>query len=204
MFYDIFPPILWHEHSCDRKGTRRKLYAYDPKGRITKQRFPEGICQTFTYDDAHRRNSVYYSETGKTEVYEYSKELLTERTIFEDGTEISYEYSDQNLRTRETSRTGAENRWEYDAYGRLIREIAPDGFTLCHEYDENHDLIRTWDSEEREEQNCYDTQHNLLFTKTKIEEGRWQETSYEYDASGRCTAQTLSLIHISEPTRPEP
>ena len=177
----------------DQNGSRYLENEYDIKGRITKQRFPEGICQTFTYDDAHRRNSIYYSETGKTEVYEYNKELLTERTIFEDGTCTAYEYSDQNLRTKETSRTGAEKQWEYDAYGRLTREIAPDGFTLCHEYDENHDLIRTWDSEGRETQNHYDAEHNLLFTKTKIEEGRWQETSYEYDAAGRRTAQTDAL-----------
>ena len=177
----------------DQNGSRYLENEYDIKGRITKQRFPEGICQTFTYDDAHRRNSIYYSETGKTEVYEYNKELLTERTIFEDGTCTAYEYSDQNLRTKETSRTGAEKQWEYDAYGRLIREIAPDGFTLCHEYDENHDLIRTLDSEGRETQNYYDAEHNLLFTKTKIEEGRWQETSYEYDAAGRRTAQTDAL-----------
>ena len=178
----------------DQNGSRYLENEYDIKGRITKQRFPEGICQTFTYDDAHRRNSIYYSETGKTEVYEYNKELLTERTIFEDGTCTAYEYSDQNLRTKETSRTGAEKQWEYDAYGRLIRELSPDGFTVCHEYDANHDLIRTWDSERRETQNRYDAEHNLLFTKTKIEEGRWQETSYEYDASGRCTTQT-GLFH---------
>ena len=177
----------------DQNGSRYLENEYDIKGRITKQRFPEGICQTFTYDDAHRRNSIYYSETGKTEVYEYNKELLTERTIFEDGTCTAYEYSDQNLRTKETSRTGAEKQWEYDTYGRLIRETSPDGFTLYHEYDENHDLIRTWDSERRETQNRYDAEHNLLFTKTKIEEGRWQETSYEYDAAGRRTAQTDAL-----------
>ncbi len=56
---------------------------------------------------------VYYSETGKTETYEYNQELLTERTVYEDGTEISCEYSDQNLRTRETGRTGAVKEWEY-------------------------------------------------------------------------------------------
>ena len=101
----------------------------DIKGRITKQRFPEGICQTFTYDDAHRRNSIYYSETGKTEVYEYNKELLTERTIFEDGTCTAYEYSDQNLRTKETSRTGAEKQWEYDAAGFII--LPSGGIAKC-------------------------------------------------------------------------
>ena len=188
----------YDENGCitsvtDQNGSRYLENEYDLKGRIIRQRFPEGIYQTFDYDDAHRRNTLYYSENEKTEIYEYNQELLVERTVFEDGTEISYEYSDQNLRTRETSRTGAEKQWEYDTYGRLIRELSPDGFTVYHEYDEKHDLIRTWDSEGRETQNCYDAEHNLLFTKTKIEEGRWQETSYEYDAAGRRTAQTDAL-----------
>ncbi len=177
----------------DQNGSRYLENAYDVKGRITRQSFPEGICQTFTYDDLHRRNTVYYSETGKTEVYEYNKELLTERTVYEDGTQISYEYSDQNLRTRETGRTGAVKEWEYDAYGRLIREVSPDGFTVRHEYDKNHDLVRTWDSEGRETQNRYDAEHNLLLSREKITEGKWRETSYKYDLDGRRTAQTDAL-----------
>ena len=55
----------------DQNGSRYMENEYDERGRITRQCFPEGICQTFTYDDLHRRNTVYYSETGKTETYEY-------------------------------------------------------------------------------------------------------------------------------------
>lgn len=177
----------------DQNGSRYLENEYDIKGRITKQHFPESICQTFTYDDVHRRNTVYYSETGKTEIYEYNKELLTERTLYEDGTCVSFEYSDQNLKTKETSRTGTEEKWEYDTYGRVVHEISPDGFAVNHEYDENHDLVHTWDSEGRETQNRYDSEHNLLLSREKIEEGRWRETSYEYDSRGRRTAQTDAL-----------
>lgn len=177
----------------DQNGSRYLENEYDIQGRITKQRFPEGICQTFTYDDIHHRNTVCYSETQKTEVYEYNKELLTERILYEDQTEISYEYSDQNLKTKETGRTGTEKIWKYDAYGRLIWESLPNSLMVCYEYDENHDLIHTWDSEGRETHNHYDTEHNLLLTKEKIDDQTWRDTVYEYDQNRRCTAQTDAL-----------
>ena len=45
MFYDIFPPILCHEHSCDSKGTCRKLYENAPNNKY----FPYAIESSFIY-----------------------------------------------------------------------------------------------------------------------------------------------------------
>ena len=177
----------------DQNGNRYLENEYDYKGRVIKQSFPDGIYQTFTYDDVHKRNTVYYSENNKTEIYEYNTELLTERTIYEDGTSISYAYSDQNYKTKETGRTGGEEKWEYDSYGRVISNISPEGFTIYYEYNQNHDLVRTWDSEGRETQNTYDNNHHIILSREKIEEGKWRETTWEYDIKGRCTAQTDAL-----------
>ena len=98
------------------------------KGRVTRQNFSSGVYQTFTYDDIHHRNTIYYSETGKTEIYEYNNRFLKERVIYEDGSFQTYQYSDDNLKVEEISRLGSRKEWEYDAYGRSIREKFPDGF----------------------------------------------------------------------------
>ena len=54
----------------DQNRNRYLENEYDYKGRVIKQSFPDGIYQTFTYDDVHKRNTVYYSEYEKTEIYE--------------------------------------------------------------------------------------------------------------------------------------
>ena len=37
-----------------------------------------------SYRDVYKRQ-IYYSETGKTEIYEYNNRFLKERIIYEDG-----------------------------------------------------------------------------------------------------------------------
>ena len=54
-----------------------------------------------------------------------------------------------------------------------------------YEYNQNHDLVRICDSEGREKQNTYDKNHHIILSKEKIEEGKWRETTWEYDIKGR-------------------
>ena len=152
----------------DQNGSRYLENEYDEKGRITRQGFASGVYQTFAYDDAHRRNTIYYSETGKTEVYEYNDQLLRGRKVYEDGTCESYTYSDDNLKIGETSRSGLQKEWGYDAFGRTIREKSPDGYVVSYAYDENHDLVHTWDSDGWESIYVYDDAHNQILTRKKI------------------------------------
>ncbi len=177
----------------DQNGSRYIENEYDEKGRITRQGFTNGIYQLFTYDDVHRRNTIYYSETGKTEIYEYNDQMLTERTIYDDGTCEVFEYSDDNMKIGETSRLGHKKEWAYDAYGRAVREQSPDGYKVCHEYDENHDLIRIWDTEGRETQYAYDNAHNQILIREKLDDKNWRETAKEYDSMGRCIVERDAL-----------
>lgn len=177
----------------DQNGSRYIENEYDEKGRIIRQGFTNGIYQTFTYDDVHRRNTIYYSEAGKTEIYEYNDQLLTEKTIYDDGTCEIFVYSDDNRKIGETSRSGHKKEWEYDVYGRTVREQSPDGHEVCHEYDGNHDLIRTWDTEGRETQYTYDDQHNQVLIREKIDDKNWRETAKEYDSMGRCIVEKDAL-----------
>lgn len=177
----------------DQNGSRYIENEYDEKGRITRQGFTNGIYQIFTYDDAHRRNTIYYSETGKTEIYEYNDQLLTERTIYDDGTCEVFEYSDDNMKTGETSRLGLKKEWEYDTFGRTIREHSPDGYEVRHEYDGNHDLVRTWDTDGRETQYAYDDAHNRILVREKLSDLKWRETVKEYDSMGRCIVERDAL-----------
>ena len=177
----------------DQNGSRYLENEYDEKGRITRQGFASGVYQTFAYDDAHRRNTIYYSETGKTEVYEYNDQLLRERKVYEDGTCESYTYSDDNLKIGETSRSGLQKEWGYDAFGRTIREKSPDGYVVSYAYDENHDLVHTWDSDGWESIYVYDDAHNQILTRKKIADGKWQEVSKEYDFRGRCILEKDAL-----------
>ena len=177
----------------DQNGSRYLENEYDEKGRITRQGFASGVYQTFAYDDAHRRNTIYYSETGKTEVYEYNDQLLRERKVYEDGTCESYTYSDDNLKIGETSRSGLQKEWGYDAFGRTIREKSPNGYVVSYAYDENHDLVHTWDSDGWESIYVYDDAHNQILTRKKIADGKWQEVSKEYDFRGRCILEKNAL-----------
>ncbi len=177
----------------DQNGSRYIENEYDQKGRITRQGFTSGVYQTLSYDDAHRRNTVYYSETGKTEVYEYNENLLIERIIYDDGTYKEFAYSDDNMRISETGRMGYQTEWEYDVYGRTVREKSPDGYEVRHEYDQNHDLMRTLDSDGRETQYAYDHNHNLILRREKISDAQWKETAKTYDAKGRCISEKDAL-----------
>ena len=177
----------------DQNGSCYLENEYDVKGRVTRQNFSSGVYQTFTYDDIHHRNTIYYSETGKTEIYEYNNRFLKERVIYEDGSFQTYQYSDDNLKVEEISRLGSRKEWEYDAYGRSIREKFPDGFEVHHEYNEHHDLVHTWDSDGRETLYTYDQEHNPVRTMEKIKEGKWKETARKYDFRGRCILERDAL-----------
>ncbi len=177
----------------DQNGSRYIENEYDEKGRITRQGFTNGIYQLFTYDDMHRRNTIYYSETGKTEIYEYNDQLLTERTVYDDDTCEIFEYSGDNMKTGEISRSGLKKEWEYDAFDRIIREQSPDGYEVRHEYNENHDLVHTWDTDGRETQYVYDDAHNRLLVREKLSGAKWRETAREYDSMGRCIVERDAL-----------
>lgn len=169
----------------DQNGVRYLDNFYDERGRIIRQVFINGVIQKFTYDDRNRRNAITYSETGKTEVYEYNKELLTERCCYEDGSSITYEYSEDNFRTSQTSRTGAKTTFVHDEYGRLRCKTEPDGYQQYYDYDENDDLVREWDTEQRETCYHYDGEHNQVLKREKMSDFQWRETKYEYDVKGR-------------------
>ena len=177
----------------DQNGSRFLENEYDVDGRVIRQNFSSGVYQTFTYDDENRRNIIYYSESGKTETYEFNDRFLKERVIYDDGTFETYCYSEDNLKTGEISRMGHRKEWEYDAYGRTIREKSPDGYEVCHAYDENHDLVRTWDTDGRETQYAYDDAHNQILVREKIGGNKWRETAREYDSMGRCIVERDAL-----------
>ncbi len=177
----------------DQNGSRYIENEYDQNGRITRQGFTSGVYQTLSYDDVHRRNTVYYSETGKTEVYEYNENLLIERIIYDDGTYKAFSYSGDNMKTSETGRMGYRTEWEHDAYGRTVREKSPDGYEVRREYDQNHDLAHTVDSDGRETQYTYDDNHNLTLLREKISDAQWKETAKTYDAKGRCISEKDAL-----------
>lgn len=177
----------------DQNGSRFLENVYDEAGRVVRQNFSSGVYQTFTYDDANRRNTIYYSESGKTEVYEYNDRFLKERVIYDDGTCEAYLYSEDSLKTGEISRLGHRKEWEYDAYGRTIREKSPDGYEVRHAYDENHNLVRTWDTDGRETRYAYDNAHNPILIQEKIDGNKWRETAKEYDSMGRCVMERDAL-----------
>ena len=177
----------------DQNGRRYIENEYDEKGRITRQGFTSGVYQTFTYDDANRRSTIYYSENGKTEIYEYNDQLLMDRVLYDDGTCEIYEYSDDNMKTGETSRLGLKKVWAYDSFGRIVREQSPDGYEVCQAYDENHDLVRTWDTDGRETRYTYDYAHNQILTQEKIDHRQWRQTEKAYDSMGRCILERDAL-----------
>ena len=174
----------------NQNGIRYLENEYDAKGRILRQTFESGACQTFRYDDRKCQNTVTYSENGKTERYEYGAAMLPERITYEDGTSTVYRYSEQNLLISQTSRTGAQTRWEYDSLGRRIKETDPEGLTTHYAYDHRGDLIRTWDTDGRETCTEYDSGHNPVRIRERISGSQWRERAYRYDGLGRRISET--------------
>ena len=65
----------------DQNGSCYLENEYDVKGRVTRQNFSSGVYQTFTYDDIHHRNTIYYSETGTHQILDNVKNRVCDLGI---------------------------------------------------------------------------------------------------------------------------
>ncbi len=147
---------------------------------------------------------------------EYTDHFEIYREIDEEGNLTGYTYDERGNRTRIEQPDGSAYTFAYDAEDRLILSGSPlgntrafiyykqgpnqgllhtiteaDGSITIFRYNAQHLLHIIEDEQERRSLLAYDEDHNLI-SLTLADSG---QTSWKYDAWGRCTATTSPLEH---------
>jgi YD repeat-containing protein len=112
-------------------------YGYDADGRRNRTTYPNGVTETFTYDDANRILGVTTRAANGTliEGFEYAYDKAGNRLTMEDdrGT-TSYAYDELHRLVTEASPSGATTTYTYDKLRNRIAKDA-DGFLTTYSYD---------------------------------------------------------------------
>jgi RHS repeat-associated protein len=169
----------------DQNGVTYTKNAFDEKGRVILQEYSNGDTCQATYEDAERRSTFYYTQTGRTECYHYNQQGLITETLYEDGTVLTYGYDAYGNRDYEKDRRGNETKRVYNAYGNLVEESFTYGLVISYTYDGNQNLIQKKDNGGRETLYSYDENHQLIEERDKIAAGKWETRSWQYDEKGR-------------------
>ena len=113
----------------ERDGSRTAR-VFDNRGRLKRERTPEGTDYTYGWDEHDRITGVSVRDardprnlgTPMTVSYEYTDSMNPNPSavIDADGAQTLYDWDDRGLLTRVTDPTGVSTTFEYDAYGDLV------------------------------------------------------------------------------------
>lgn len=113
----------------ERDGSRTAR-VFDNRGRLKRERTPEGTDYTYGWDEHDRITGVSVRDardprnlgTPMTVSYEYADSVNPNPSavIDADGAQTLYDWDDRGLLTRVTDPTGVSTTFEYDAYGDLV------------------------------------------------------------------------------------
>ena len=113
----------------ERDGSRTAR-VFDNRGRLKRERTPEGTDYTYGWDEHDRITGVSVRDardprnlgTPMTVSYEYADSVNSNPSavIDADGAQTLYDWDDRGLLTRVTDPTGVSTTFEYDAYGDLV------------------------------------------------------------------------------------
>jgi len=113
----------------ERDGSRTAR-VFDNRGRLKRERTPEGTDYTYGWDEHDRITGVSVRDardprnlgTPMTVSYEYADSVNPNPSavIDADGAQTLYDWDDRGLLTRVTDPTGVCTTFEYDAYGDLV------------------------------------------------------------------------------------
>lgn len=172
-------------------------YGYDDNGQLTSIQTPKGHTSLVqTYDDQHR---VDWQQIGRAQL-------------------VDFEYSEDGLTTTFTDNFGNTTIHTYNESGQLIRSEDARDHQEVFDYDVNYNRIYHKDQEGREWHWTFDDQGNrltetgpldwqqawayndlnrVISQTTKIEDGRFRTTLYDYDLAGNLTHITDTLGYTS-------
>ena len=113
----------------ERDGSRTAR-VFDNRGRLKRERTPEGTDYTYGWDEHDRITGVSVRDardprnlgTPMTVSYEYTDSMNPNPSavIDADGAQTLYDWDDRGLLTRVTDPTGVSTTFEYDVYGDLV------------------------------------------------------------------------------------
>jgi len=113
----------------ERDGSRTAR-VFDNRGRLKRERTPEGTDYTYGWDEHDRITGVSVRDardprnlgTPMTVSYEYADSVNPNPSAVTDadGAQTLYDWDDRGLLTRVTDPTGVSTTFEYDAYGDLV------------------------------------------------------------------------------------
>ena len=113
----------------ERDGSRTAR-VFDSRGRLKRERTPEGTDYTYGWDEHDRITGVSVRDardprnlgTPMTVSYEYTDSVSPNPSAVTDadGAQTLYDWDDRGLLTRVTDPTGVSTTFKYDAYGDLV------------------------------------------------------------------------------------
>lgn len=132
---------------------------YDTVGRVVSQYLADRGTQTFTYDDAARRNTCegeggYYLSI----VYDrFGRIIETSNSV---GTRY-FEYNELNQRVSDTDYAGNRTYYEHDGNGNISKVTYPDGLSESYVYNADNQVVSKTDRNGHTVFYTYDGQNKI-------------------------------------------
>lgn len=179
------------------KDARGNITYFNSDGiqRITKQIYPDGTYETWTYDNNSNVTS-YRSRAGivTTQVFDGADRLTSKKV----GTEPTQTFTSDNVGRLLTASTpivagdpssGTFSR-AYDSAGRLISETNPQGEVIGYELDRNGNVTKVTHPDGYYVQYAYDALNRV--TSIKLNGSAADAVSFTYDTLSRRTSKTYA------------
>ncbi len=176
--------------ATDQNGTTYVTTEYDRRGRAVRQSLPTGEEYVLYYDDRNHRNTFTNTKNGQRIIYEYGRQRVPEKSIYDDGTYEEKRYDQWENCIYDRDCNGNETFREYDKRGSLLSETTPDGVTTTYVYDDNGWLTGKSDTTGASETWEYDAKGNTLCHRVRTDGEEYAVTRYTYDNCGRVLTET--------------
>ena len=226
--HSIFP-ISDDEFTVDeRAASSSEQWCYNAEGRRTRHLTLAGDSIDYAYTSTGELESIRHSQLGEVSLewdgpgrltklgsplgqqqWGYADGWVTHHTTSHGSTTIS---RDELGRVFEVTTPDGSVCYGYDGAGSLTSAVGTDGSSCRWDYDSAGRLVEMTMRDPMRTQIChlgYDVAGEPVSRVMRLDNrGNTVETHYRYDRCGRRVAaessegQCLSLIHISEPTRP--
>jgi RHS repeat-associated protein len=169
-------------------------YTYNAIGNLKTKTLPNGIVETYEYDNLNRVKSISQKKDATTIAsYAYSYDLVGNKTKVEElgGRSVSFDYDELYRLTKETIvdpiRGGRTIEYGYDAVGnRLLKKDTAVG-DIVYRYNQNDWLLDESVGNVVTTAYTYDNNGN---TKTKV--AGTETTNYVWDTQNRLAGATIN------------
>lgn len=167
---------------------------YEDYGRIKQIIYPTNGISKFAYDEFGNITS-FIDETGSEEHYVYNAYGNMIKKIV-NGNCTGFEYDNNNRIIKTINPFGGERKFEYDIWGNIVCIVDENGALTEYTYDTNG-LLKSAKEGKLKTQYEYDSVGNIIHIQKMGEDGRIQDTHFEWDLLGNLT-KTVSPLGYAE------